>query len=215
MYGSLIMALSHPFFDERIRITASETLFKRLELLGEQAFKMYDQKDYGPRGRALEPKIHTYCAAMCWAACDRLSRISCQLSFADRAHYWRSIANKIATFIKTNCWNEDIKSYVTVVDGHEVDGFILRLEEIGFLEPTDSRFLSTLERIEKKLKRKNFLAMEEHNVYASNSVTFWYISALERMGRKEEARKLFLEILSTFDSGMISETLHPETREPW
>lgn len=112
-------------------------------MLGEEAFKRYDKKDYGPRGRAPEPRLHTFCAAMCWAACDRLHHIATKLAFSDRALYWRGIANKIATFIKINCWNAELNSYVSYVDGTEVDAFLLRMEEVRmmfllfFLGPTE------------------------------------------------------------------------------
>jgi len=216
MYGSLVLALSYPFFDQRIRLQSGEILFRRLEALGEEAFKLFDQKDYGPRGRASEPHLHTYCMVMCWVACDRLNRIATKLAYTDRATYWRSIANKISTFIKSNCWNQTLGSYVTYVDGNEVDIFLLRLEEVGFIEPTDPRFIGTVRQIEQKLKRGPFIASHESDVYACNASTFWYISALDSMGRKEEARKLFIELITVFESSaVVSETINPETRECW
>ena len=47
-------------------------LFKRMEALGVEAMRVYNQPDFGPRGRKIAPQVHTYSSIMCWAACDRL-----------------------------------------------------------------------------------------------------------------------------------------------
>ena len=44
------------------------------------------------RGRA---EVHTYTAAMCWAACDRLAKIALRLGLDERADYWRKRADAI------------------------------------------------------------------------------------------------------------------------
>ena len=43
-------------------------------------------------GRA---EVHTYTAAMCWAACDRLAKIAARLRLDERAAYWRGRADAI------------------------------------------------------------------------------------------------------------------------
>jgi GH15 family glucan-1,4-alpha-glucosidase len=45
---------------------------------------------------------------------------------------------------------------------------------------------------------------------------FWYIDALVALGRKEEARELFADVLACRnDFGLLSEDIHPTTRELW
>src|SRR5690606_16782071 len=76
VYGSLVLASTQLFIVQRLHHPCDEAPFARLEPLGERAFELYDQPDAGLwefRGRA---EVHTYTAAMCWAACDRLSRIA-------------------------------------------------------------------------------------------------------------------------------------------
>ena len=51
---------------------------------------------------------------------------------------------------------------------------------------------------------------------AFNICTFWYIAALDMMGRKEEARQIFEEILACRTNlGLLSEDLDVETGELW
>ena len=79
VYGSVILSAAHIFFDQRLIRSDAQALFAVLEPLGERAAALYDQPDAGIwefRGRK-EP--HTFSAAMCWAACDRLARIARRL----------------------------------------------------------------------------------------------------------------------------------------
>ena len=79
VYGSVVLAATQMFVDERLPRMGDETLFKRLELIGELAFETALKPDAGIweyRGRE---RIHTYSAALCWAACDRLGQIAANL----------------------------------------------------------------------------------------------------------------------------------------
>src|SRR6266498_3403623 len=88
VYGSSILAATHVFYDRRLVHQGDESLFRRLEPLGERCAKLFDQPDAGLwelRGRT---QIHTFSAVMCWVGCERLGRIAGQLGLADRAAYW-------------------------------------------------------------------------------------------------------------------------------
>jgi len=46
--------------------------------------------------------------------------------------------------------------------------------------------------------------------------SFWYIGALCLIGRKDEARRMFEDILKRRNAfGLLSEDIHPETGELW
>jgi len=60
VYGSVILAVTHIFFDKRLLRCGDTALFQRLELLGETAVQVYDQPDAGLwelRGTA---RVHTF-----------------------------------------------------------------------------------------------------------------------------------------------------------
>ena len=81
-YGSVILAASQMFIDERLPRMGDATLFRRLEPLGKQAVRFALEPDAGPweyRGRQ---RVHTHSATMCWVACDRLARIAIRLGIA-------------------------------------------------------------------------------------------------------------------------------------
>ena len=159
---------------------------------------------------------------MCWAACDRLARIAERLGIADRALRWRKIADEIRAETLTRAWNEKRGTFTESLGGVDVDASLLLLPELGFVEPTDPKFLSTFAVIEKELKRgQNIFRYAVPDDFgmpttAFNVCTFWYIDALAATGRREEARAMFEELLSRRNHvGLLSEDVDPATGELW
>ena len=77
-------------------------------------------------------------------------------------------------------------------------------------------------RIERELRRGNYLfryaTADDFGVprNAFNICTFWYIDALIRLGRREEACEMFDAMLDARNPlGLLSEDLDPATRELW
>ncbi len=85
VYGAAILAVTHVFFDERLTRLGDRALFERLEPLGRMAAAAYNQPDAGIWELRGTSRIHTFSSVMCWAACDRLSRIAARLQLPDRA----------------------------------------------------------------------------------------------------------------------------------
>jgi GH15 family glucan-1,4-alpha-glucosidase len=159
---------------------------------------------------------------MCWAGCDRLSRIASHLGLADRAGYWRSAAARIREEILERAWNPKLNSFTGAMEGNTLDASLLRLNEIGFIAADDPRFLGTVSAIERDLRRGDFIyrySEEDDFGVPENAFvvcTFWYINALAAIGRKDEARGLFENILSCRNvHGLLSEDIDTRTREQW
>jgi pentatricopeptide repeat protein len=86
----------------------------------------------------------------------------------------------------------------------------------------DRRFLSTLQAVERELRRGAHLfryAAEDDfgkPQTSFNVCTFWHVDALARVGRRDEARELFENMLARRTSaGLLSEELDPATGELW
>lgn len=222
VYGATILAATQYFFDQRLIKRGTEAEFRKLEELGEQAAALYNQPDAGIwefRGRQ---HIHTHSSVMCWAACDRLGRIARKLALDDRAEHWEGLARSMREHILEAAWNEELNSFVAAFGGTDLDASLLTMAELGFIEPQDPRFLGTLDAIERVLKRGDYLfryanaddfGMPET---AFNICTFWFIGALAAVGRQEEARDMFTNMLAKRNHlGLLSEDLDPQTGELW
>ena len=222
VYGSVVLAAAQMFFDRRLPQPGDEALFHRLEHLGELAAASAFQPDAGPwefRGRR---DVHTFCSVMCWVACDRLAKIARALDLVSRAAHWRRLADEMHAAICERGFNKQLKSFVATLGGKDVDASLLLLQEVGFIAATDPRFLGTVEAIERVLRRGNhllrYVAPDDFGVptTAFTICTFWYIDALVAIGRKDEARKIFEEVLSCRNQvGLLSEDIDPATGEMW
>ncbi|BCH26064.1 glucoamylase [Mesorhizobium sp. L-8-10] len=221
-YGSVILATAQCFFDERLPDMGGAALFRRLEPLGEQAVRRWDQPDAGIWEFRTRNGVHTHSSLMCWAACDRLAKIAGKLGLAERAAYWRGHAETIRKGLLDRAWNEKLGHFTSTFGGADLDASLLLFPEIGIVQADDPRFVATLEAIEKHLRFGNHLyryrAPDDFGEpeTAFTACTFWLIDALARAGRDHDARDIFADVLERRNHlGLLSEGLHVDTGELW
>lgn len=222
VYGSVILAATHAFFDRRLPLAGDQVLFERLEELGRLAAAFFDQPDAGPWELRNKPAVHTFSAVICWAGCDRLARIASRLALTERAVQWRREADRLHEVITRRAWNPDLDSFVATFEGDHLDASLLLLGELDFLAADDPRFAATVDAIGRHLMRGDLLlryGVEDdfgRPETAFTICTFWYIDAIALLGRRDEARRLFENLLGRRNAlGLLSEDIHPETGELW
>lgn len=222
VYGSAILAVTHIFFDRRLLRCGDVALFQRLEPLGETAVQVYDQPDAGLWELRGSARVHTFSSVMCWAACDRLALIAGRLGLQERCSYWRSHADTLYTTIYQRAWNEEKQSFASSFEGDSMDASLLLLHDVGFLSADDPCFASTVAAIERDLKRGDYIYRyieaddfgEPENAFIV--CTFWYIHALAALGRHDEARGLFENLLAKRNRlGLLAEHIDPRSGEQW
>ena len=108
------------------------------------------------------------------------------------------------------------------LDHSELDASVLLLPELGLLPASDERFVRTCAVIGKELNRNGFImrytADDDFGAPETAFLVcqFWYIDALAALGRKEEAREMFADLLSRRNAfGLLSEDIHPVTGQLW
>ena len=222
VYGSTVLAAAHAFFDRRLSAIGNAALFRQLESLGERAVAVHALPDAGLwelRGTA---RVHTFSSIMCWAACDRLAKIAARLALPDRARYWHEHAGRIHAAICARAWNAKRASFSATFDGDSLDASLLLLAELGFLAAEDPRFVGTVAAVERELRRGDFVFRysepDDFGAPANAFIvcTFWYIDAITRLGRREEARALFEAMLARRNRlGLLSEHIDPASGELW
>ncbi|MGI9140089.1 MAG: glycoside hydrolase family 15 protein [Gemmatimonadaceae bacterium] len=222
VYGSAILAAPHIFFDHRLVRREDDSLFPRLEHLGEQAAKLFDQPDAGIWELRGTNHVHTFSSVMCWAACDRLARIAAHLELEKKAEYWRAHADRIHAVISRRSWNAELNSFVATMDGSTLDASLLRLHDVGFVSASDPRFVGTVRAIARDLQRgKMIFRYSQPDDFGKPTnafvvCTFWFINALAAIGEREEARALFEHVLKCRNRlGLLAEDLDPDTCEQW
>jgi GH15 family glucan-1,4-alpha-glucosidase len=222
VYGSVVMASTHAFFDQRLTRPGDASLFEQLERLGKRAVAVFDKPDAGPWELRTTSAVHTFSSVMCWAACDRLAKIACQIGLADKAIAWQREAERLHGIICEQTWNPQLGSFVSTFGGRELDATLLLLQEIDFLGADDPRFAATVDAVAKSLRFGDFLfryvAEDDFGRPSTAFVicVFWYINALAALGRREEARELFETVLARRNPlGLLSEDIDPRSGELW
>ena len=221
-YGNIVLAVTQAFLDRRLISPATRTDFLRLELMGRKALALYDQPDAGMWELRSRARVHTTSALMCWAALDRLAIIAQHVGEPEKARDWRDKADQVKRVILDRAWSERRKAFTESFEGEHLDAGVLLMVEVGFLDANDPRMSSTIRQVEATLARgPHLLRYEAADDFglpttAFNSCSFWRIDALARMGRTEEARDYFNQLLERRSAlGMMSEDCDLKTGEAW
>jgi pentatricopeptide repeat protein len=221
-YGNVILGVAQMFLDKRLLSPPVRADFLRLEELGRKALTLYDKPDAGMWEYRTRASIHTTSSLMCWAAADRLARIAGHIGEAQRAEDWRAHADHIKQVILERAWSRKRQAFVDSFDGEFLDAGVLLMTEVGFIDPLDPRMVSTMKQLERVLGRGPHMMRYEaaddfgkpHTAF--NTCSFWRIDTLARMGRVEEAREYFEELLKLRNRhGLMSEDVDPVTGEMW
>ncbi|UXJ49789.1 glycoside hydrolase family 15 protein [Pseudomonas citronellolis] len=222
VFGSVVLAVLQSFVDQRLPHPGDEGMLRMLESLAERAARYAFVPDAGIweyRGRQ---RVHTHSAMLCWAACDRVARIAARLGHGDSAARWRKEATRIREGILREAWSERRQSFTGSFGVDDLDASVLLMHELGLIEADDPRFVATVDCIGRELNVNGHLlryaAADDFGVpeTAFLVVKFWYLDALAAIGRRDQARELYAELLAARNSfGLLSEDLHPHTGEMW
>ncbi len=221
IYGSVVLAATQLFRDQRLVNRGGELEFRRLERCGEAAWKLHDKPDAGLwelRGRE---SVHTYSAVMCWVACDRLANIAGWLDLGDRAAFWRKRAERIRAKVLRHAVHQD-GHFVESFGSDELDASLLLLAQLRFIDADDPRYVKTVDAVGQHLMRDGFLLRyaQPDDFGAPDTsflvCNFWYVEALAAIGRREEAREFFEKLLAVRNPlGLLSEDYDPKRGELW
>ena len=168
-----------------------------------------------------EATQHTFSKLMCWVALDRLLKLDEKrvLSLGRLAPRLRAEREAIAEVIEQRAYNSRIDSYVSELDGSEVDASLLVMPFIGYKPATHRRVVSTYERIWQRLGRNGLLYRYApgHDPFkgqegAFGICSFWAAHHLACRGDIAGAKRLFDHVLSfANDLGLFAEEIDPET----
>jgi GH15 family glucan-1,4-alpha-glucosidase len=221
-YGSIILAAMPMFFDRRLPRMGDETLFRLLETLGHKAERYALTPDAGIweyRGRQ---RVHTHSVAMCWAGCNRLAAIAETLGLRERCHYWNDVADRIHKALIEQAWCEKRQAFTAAFGADDLDAAVLLLPELGVVDAHDPRFVKTVTAMERELLRgKHMMRYASPDDFGMPEAAFlicryWLIDVYWALGRKEEARDLFVDSLRYRNRyGLMSEDIHLQTGELW
>ncbi|MGO8946124.1 MAG: glycoside hydrolase family 15 protein [Ktedonobacterales bacterium] len=159
----------------------------------------------------------TYGRMMCWVAMDRALRIATLQGLPLDLARVTAERDKIYNQIMEKGWNAKRGAFVQHYNTDVLDASLLMMPLIGFISPQDPRWISTLRAMDQELVSDSLVY--RYNPSASpdglrghegtfSIATYWYVDALARSGRLEDARLVF-EKMATYANhlGLFAEQI--------
>jgi GH15 family glucan-1,4-alpha-glucosidase len=165
----------------------------------------WDQADEGIWETRGGRRDFTFSRLMSWVAVERAMRIARQRGLPGDLPAWGATRDAIYSQIMERGLNSRRAAFVQHYDTDVLDASILLMPLVKFIAPTDPRWLSTLDAISDELVSDSLVY--RYNPAASpdglrgeegtfSMCTFWYVEALARAGRLDEARVVFEKMLT-------------------
>jgi GH15 family glucan-1,4-alpha-glucosidase len=179
----------------------------------------WDQADEGIWETRGGRRHFTYSRVMSWVAVERAVRIARQRGLPADLVRWMTARDAIYRQVMERGWHPGRRAFVQHYDTGVLDASVLLMPLVKFIAPTDPRWLSTLSAISSELVSDSLVY--RYNAEASpdgldgqegtfSMCSFWYVEALARAGRLDEAR-LALEKMFTYANhvGLFAEEVGP------
>ena len=197
IYGELINSVG---FFNKFGSPIHHDAWMDLTRVVEWVCENWDQADEGIWEVRGGRQNFTYSRLMSWVALERAIRVALQRGLPSDLPKWQRERDRIYHQIMTKGWHEERKAFVQHYDTDVLDAGVLMMPLVKFIAATDPRWLSTLDAIGEELVSDSLVY--RYNVEASpdglegeegtfSICSYWYVEALARAGRLEEARLAF------------------------
>jgi GH15 family glucan-1,4-alpha-glucosidase len=177
----------------------------------------WDQPDEGIWETRGGRKDFTYGRMQCWIALDRAIRIAERHGRPANVGSWVIERDRIYNQIIDRGWNPKVKAFTQHYDSDVLDSSLLMMPLQGFMAPRDPMWLSTLQAMGETLVSDSLVYRYNPSVTSDglrgsegtfSLCTFWYVDALARAGRLEEAQLIFEKMHSYANHlGLYSEEI--------
>jgi GH15 family glucan-1,4-alpha-glucosidase len=149
-----------------------------------------------------------------WVAFDRAIKLAERYNFKAPLAEWRAVRDEIRAEVCEHGFDTRRNTFVQYYGADEVDASLLRLPLVGFLPPNDPRIVGTVKAIQSELTEGGLLKRERKAINSGEGAflpcNFWLVDCLTAMGRHNQARILYEDLLRLCnDVGLLSEEYDP------
>ncbi|MEW1657683.1 glycoside hydrolase family 15 protein [Streptomyces sp. NPDC093707] len=165
----------------------------------------WDQPDEGIWETRGKIQNFLYSQLMCWVAIERAMRIARHRGLPADMPRWSQARDAIYRRIMQRGWSSERQAFVQHEGADVLDAAVLMMPLAKFISPTDPKWLSTLDALGGELVSDSLVyrydpkhspdgLRGEEGTFSICS--FWYVEALSRAGRVDEARLAFEKMLT-------------------
>jgi len=215
-YGSVILA-AYDYIDRMGPLRGGE--LRMLRDFGEVVCRRWEEPDHGMWEIRGEPRHFTYTKLMCWAALDRVIKLSERGLVKIPAARFRANRQALEYTIETRGYSDRNKSYVAELDRQDAaDASVLLMGWVGYGDVRSSRLLSSRAWIMHQLERNglydrypNGFDGEKSREGCFSICSAWAVDLMARQGDLEGAKNAFKRLAETSnDLGLCAEECDPD-----
>ncbi|HJU57226.1 MAG TPA: glycoside hydrolase family 15 protein [Actinomycetota bacterium] len=216
IYGE---AMNSVYLGSRRGLTVGHEGWSDLSTILDWLCDNWDRPDEGIWETRGGQKDFTYGRLMSWVAFDRGIRMAQDLGRPANLERWLAERDRIYRQIMDRGWSKERAAFVQHYDSQVLDASNLLMPLVDFIAPLDPMWLSTLTAMDDELVSDSLVyrydpAASPDGLRGSEGTfsicTFWYVDALARSGRLEEARLTFEKMLTYANHvGLFAEEIGP------
>ncbi|AEW99060.1 glycoside hydrolase family 15 protein [Streptantibioticus cattleyicolor] len=179
----------------------------------------WDQPDEGVWETRGGRKNFVYSRLMCWVAIERAIRMANRRGLPADLTRWRVSRDAIYRQIMARGWSDTRGTFVQDLDHDILDASLLMMPMAKFVSPTDPKWLATLDVLGTDLVSDSLVYRYDMSASPDglrgtegtfSICSFWYVEALTRAGRLEDARLAFEKMLTYANHlGLYAEEIGP------
>ncbi len=218
IYGVLMDVIYQDMKYYQVSTENAEELWTIVRSIVKSVKANWQKPDKGIWEIRSEGRHFTFSKLLCWVAIDRAVKVAAILRMDDYVKEWTRLKIRIREDIHKKAWNKKLNSFTQSYGSEDMDASNLLMESYGFLEPSDPRFIGTVEATQKELMQDGLMYRYKNRDdfgLPSSSFTicnFWLVTSLCRIGRKEEAGEMFRRLLTYSNHvGLFSEDIDFKT----
>ena len=214
IYGE---AMDSIFLADRHDIQPAYRGWKDLAHIIDWLCEHWDQPDEGIWETRGGQRNFTYGRFQTWVALDRAIRLATTRGRPANIARWTGVRDQVYAQIMERGWNPKVGAFTQHYDTEVLDSSLLMMPLQGFIGPRDPMWLSTLDAMDRELVSDSLVyrynpAASPDGLHGDEGTfslcTFWYVDALARAGRLEEARLVFEKMFTYANHlGLFSEEI--------
>jgi len=219
IYGILMEVIYQQFNQFETSLENSEELWTVVRGIVNIVEENWQKPDKGIWELRTEDRHFVFSKLLCWVAIDRAIKIGEVLRLGINDTHWKSLRAEIYNDIYNNGWNEEVQAYTQSYGSKDLDASTLLMEQYGFIDAEDPRFVSTVQATERELCKDGLMYRYKNKddfgepTSSFTICTFWLIDSLFKIGEKKKAKQMFDQLLSYSNHlGLFSEDIDFETK---
>jgi GH15 family glucan-1,4-alpha-glucosidase len=219
IYGILMDVIYQQFSLFEVSLQNSEELWTITRSIVRIVRKNWKKPDRGIWEIRTEHRHFVFSKLLCWVAIDRAIKVAELIKRDEYLQKWGKLRETISKDILEKGWNEEVQAFTQAYGLKDLDASNLLMEAYGFIDATDHRFVSTVKAIQRELGRNGLMYRYKNRddfglpTSSFTICTFWLIQALDKIGEREQAQKLFDQLLTYSNHlGLFSEDIDFETK---